>query len=70
MFILLFWKGPAKESYIKVAEKASGGHSRPDTPVKNDSKATVGDKWCEKSDIHEFPTNAFGLMDFINEDEG
>ena len=21
-------------------------------------------------DIHEFPTNAFGLIDFINEDEG
>ena len=32
---------------------------------------TLGDSsWSESNDIHEFPTNAFGLVDFINEDTG
>ena len=28
------------------------------------------ESWSDVTDIHEFPTNAFGLIDFINEDEG
>ena len=27
-------------------------------------------EWSDEADVHEFPTNAFGVIDFLNEDEG
>ena len=27
-------------------------------------------EWSDETDVHEFPTNAFGTIDFLNEDEG
>jgi hypothetical protein len=27
-------------------------------------------EWSDINDVFEFPTNAYGLIDFINEDEG
>ena len=33
-------------------------------------KAEESSDWDVSNDIHEFPTNAFGLCEFINEDAG
>ena len=33
-------------------------------------KAEENSDWDDSNDIHEFPTNAFGLCEFINEDAG
>ena len=33
-------------------------------------KAEESSDWDDSNDIHEFPTNAFGLCEFINEDAG
>ena len=33
-------------------------------------KAEESSDWDHSNDIHEFPTNAFGLCEFINEDAG
>ena len=38
--------------------------------MKSKLETPVSEDWCNVQDIHEFPTNAFGLIDFINEDEG
>ena len=37
---------------------------------KSQLETPESDEWSDVIDIHEFPTNAFGLIDFINEDEG
>ena len=33
-------------------------------------KKRADSDWDDSNDIHEFPTNAFGLCEFINEDAG
>ena len=35
-----------------------------------DTNKDTGTKWMEDKDIQEFPTNAFGQIEFVNEDEG
>ena len=34
------------------------------------NKLKQNSDWDDSNDIHEFPTNAFGLCEFINEDAG
>ena len=37
--------------------------------LKSKMETPESEKWCDENDIHEFPTNAFGFIEFVNNEE-
>lgn len=46
------------KEFIKKDERLESKMETPDS-----------DAWCDENDIHEFPTNAFGLIEFLHNEE-
>ena len=67
----ILWIGSLDSLYNFFKDTSKEDHDQDHQGNKKSQLETPeSDEWSDIIDIHEFPTNAFGLIDFINEDEG
>ena len=54
---------------LTVEDTAYQEFIKKDERLESKMETPESDAWCDENDIHEFPTNAFGLIEFLHNEE-